>query len=155
MRSCNTQGVVYQERVIVLVSLEKKMFLIPSRLSVYKDKIFVYFKLVGIPPDMKITSMYVNIPLIKAKESFVVDVREITSDWSPKDINKGDFPSRSKVKKILKGLPNKTELRIDVTEFKKKWRNDKKLNFGIYIKMKNKDIKYIENNPPYLIIDTI
>ncbi|WP_157047281.1 hypothetical protein [Alkaliphilus metalliredigens] len=120
-----------------------------------KDKLFVSFNLAGIPRDMNVTSMVLHVPLLSFSTSTTVYIKEITTGWSEKAMKKGDFPLRSKEKQILKCAPGQEEIIIDMTGFEKKWRLKERDNYGIYIRLKNKDIKYIKSNPTFLIIDTI
>ncbi|SCY57674.1 hypothetical protein [Alkaliphilus peptidifermentans] len=136
-------------------SLEKKMFFLPNKLFIRKDRIYVSFNLSVIPSDMKVTFMELHIPLIKLSKATNVYVKEITGGWSEKMMKKGIFPPRSKLLKQMKCNGRQDNLIIDVTIFRSKWRLKKKLNHGIYVKLKDTNIKYLEENPPYLIIDTI
>lgn len=76
-------------------------------------------------------------------------------EWSEKEIKDGYFPPRTKEKQILKCSPKQEEILADISKFGNKWRVSRKHNYGIYIRLKNVNIEYVENNPPFLIIDTI
>jgi len=104
---------------------------------------------------MNVTYMVLHIPLPSFSTSTKVYVKEITARWSEKSMKKGSFPSRSNLLQLINCPSKQDELIINVTNFREKWRLKRKYNHGIYVKVKNKNIKYLEANPPYLVIDTI
>ncbi|MFZ7102539.1 MAG: DNRLRE domain-containing protein [Peptococcaceae bacterium] len=136
-------------------SLEKKMFFLPNRLFIKKDKLFLAFNLSVIPRDMDVTSMFLYIPLPGYATSTNVYVKEITSRWSEKSLKKGSTPTRSGLLQLISCPPKQDTLNINVTNLHPKWRLKRKNNHGIYIRFKNQNIKHLESNPPYLVIDTI
>ncbi len=136
-------------------SLEKKMFIIPDRLYVIRDLLFVSFNLANVPRDMKVTTMNLHVPLVKATAPTNVYVKEITASWSEKGLQKGEIPSFSNMKKILRPSPKQRELVINVTPNVKKWYTKGTHNHGIVIKIDKQSSKYLESNPPFLILDTI
>jgi hypothetical protein len=131
------------------------MFFLPNRLFVKQDKLFISFNLSVIPRDMDVTFMAIHLPLLSFSTTTKVYVKEITAGWSEKSMKKGSFPPRSNMLQLLKCSPGQDELIINVTDFRKKWRLKKKQNYGIHVRLKDKQIKYLEDNPPYLVIDTI
>ena len=137
-----------------MISLEKKMFIIPSRFCAIRDILFVSFNLGNIPLDMKITVMNLHLPLSKAKEETTIYIKEIAESWSEKGIEIGQFPKFTNAKKVVKVAPKQKELVINVSGFVNKWYT-KQNNHGIFIKLEGKSTKYLEGNPPFLIIDTI
>jgi|GEM_PF-2472325 len=137
-----------------MISLEKKMFILPNRFYAMRDYLFVSFNLGNVPRDMKVTAMNLHVPLIIAKEDTTIYIKEIGGGWTERGIEKGQIPKFTKAKKVLKTKPKQKELVINVSGFMIKW-NSKQNNHGIFIKLENKSTKYLEENPPFLIVDTI
>ncbi len=138
-----------------MASLEKKMFFLPSRLAVSKDRIYVAFNLSVVPRDMAITSMSLHIQLPKFYKPSTITISPLISGWSEASIKKGILPARSKTIQQLKFIPGKREQLINVAAYKTKWRQRKLGNHGIYICFKDKQLQYVLTHPPYLVIDTI
>lgn len=131
------------------------MFLLPSRLFVVKNTLFVSFNMGNIPRDMRVTSTVFHLPLLKSVTPINVYIKEIVTGWNEKGIEKGIFPTCSTIKQVLKCSPRQRELVVDITPLGKKWILSRKYNHGIYIELEKKNIKYLENNPPFLIVDTV
>lgn len=138
-----------------MVSLEKKMFFLPYKLYAKKDKLLVSFNLAVIPKDMKVKAIELHIPLIKSNEAHIVKVAEITEGWSEETIKLVGIPKERRVVQIVKSIPQQRELIINVTAFHKKWRVKKDNNYGVLVSIKNLDLGYLENKPPFLVVDTI
>lgn len=109
----------------------------------------------NIPRDMRVTSTILHLPLLKSVTPINAYMKEIITAWNEKGIKVGNFPTCSTVKQILKCAPMQRELVVDITPFGKKWILSRKYNHGIYIELEKKNIKYLENNPPFLIVDTV
>ena len=131
------------------------MYILPRRFFVMKDKLFVSFNLSNIPRDMKITSVELHLPFRSSTVPANVYIKEITSRWNENGIKIGRFPTLSKIRRVLKCYPRQKELVANITLLGKKWYTKHAYNYGIFIKVENKNIKYLENDPPFLIIDTI
>lgn len=131
------------------------MYILPNRFFIIKDKLFVSFNLSNIPRDMKITSVEFHLPLLRSIASNNIYIKEITSRWNENGLKTGKIPTLSKAKKILRPNPRKKELVVNMTLVGKQWYSNHKMNHGIFVKIEKKNMKYLENNPPFLIIDTI
>lgn len=138
-----------------MASLEKKMFIIPSRLYTIRDLLFISFNLWNIPRDMKITSMNLHLPLIISRESTNVYIKDIVTVWSEEGLKKGKLPKLSKLKRTVTAKPRQRELIINVSSYINKWNLGGHQNNGIMIKLSNKKTKYLEGNLPFMILDTI
>lgn len=136
-------------------SLEKKMFFLPRKLFIKKDKLFMTFNLSVIPRDMEITLMLLYIPLPGFPTATKVYVKEIKDKWSKKSIKKGNLPPRSPSIYSFFSAPQEKLLEINVTYFREKWRLKVDENYGIYIRLKNRQLQYLEDDPPYLVLNTI
>ncbi len=134
-------------------SLEKKMFFLPNKFYVVRNKLFVSFNLKVIPRDMKVTHTVLHLTLPKPKSSTKVYLKEIKTHWDKESIEKGILPQLSKTRRYFKTTAEQKELAINVTALSMKWLKKNKYNHGIYIKIKNaRKNKYYY---PYLITDTI
>jgi len=120
-----------------------------------RDKLFVSFNLANIPRDMKVTSVEIHLPLRSSTVSSNIYIKEITSRWSEKEIKVGKLPTLSKAKRILRTHPKQKELVVNMTLAGKRWYSNYKTNHGIFVKIEKKNIEYLENDPPFLIINTI
>ncbi len=139
----------------MLSSLEKKMFFLPNRLFVQGYRLFVSFNIAVIPVDMNVLFIAFHALLPKISRSAVMYVKEITADWNEKSIKNGIFPPCTNTR-YLPCYPGQDELIIDITAFNLKWRFKNKENYGIYLKLKTGEaVHFPEDNPPYLIVDTI
>ncbi len=138
-----------------LVSLEKKMYILPNRFFIMNNKLFVSFNLSNIPRDMTVTSVEFHLPLINLKSTTNIHIKEIISRWNEKELKSGKLPIFSKERRILKARPNQKELIADMTLLGKRWYLSHKMNHGIFVMVEKKNMKYLEKNPPFLIIDTI
>ncbi len=137
-----------------LITLEKKMLILPQRLQIVKELAFMSFNLVDVPKDMKITKINMHIPLNNSNISSKVHINEIISTWSRDLVSKGKYPPSKTIS--LHRIPHKSkELIIDVSNFKSKWCRQSGLNHGIVIKFEKLNPAYLEMNPPFIIVDTI
>ncbi|OEH86529.1 hypothetical protein BHU72_13030 [Desulfuribacillus stibiiarsenatis] len=136
-------------------SLEKKMFFLPYKLFVRQSRLYIAFNLSVIPRDMEITSMYLHVQLPKHHTPTTVYLKRLLTYWDEASLRNGIVPSRSQKARLLRYTPEQTELIINVTNYRNLWRKRKKNNHGIYLWAKGKNFKYIESNPPYLVLETI
>lgn len=139
----------------MMASLEKKMFIIPNRFYVIRELLFISFSLGNIPRDMKITSMNLHLPLAITREATNIYMKDIATGWSEEGLKKGVFPKLSRTKRTIKVKPRQRELIINVSSYINKWNLGRNYNNGFLIKIENKKTKYLESNPPFIILDTI
>lgn len=136
-------------------SLEKKMFFLPSRLAIIRDRIYVSFALSSIPKDMDIKTMYLHIQLPVYRKATTIKVNRVTTTWSETSISEANRPALSKKSRAYKFIPLTSEQVIDVTHFKKNWRRVRRYNHGVCVQFKGKKtLQYIDNHPPFLVVGT-
>lgn len=139
-----------------MVSLEKTMFFLPVKYKIIDNKVYVSFNLLVIPIDMTITKMILNIPLSKAQQGSIVTIRKVASNWNERNLSEGKFPAVTNVLHESKITGKESELVVDLTIFKDSWHKVGRKNYGIVIIFnKIRDKIFLEENSPYLIVETL
>lgn len=136
-----------------MVSLEKKMFLLPTKFVVKDSRAFIYFNLAPVPKDMSIVKSTLCIPVRKQSSPSTVFVKKIKTKWKESQIETGIMPKLSKIKNSVKCTSKLNEIVIDVTEFHNKSR--KKSNYGIYVSSRDGKNRFRSDRTPYLVLETI
>lgn len=134
--------------------IKKMIFFIPSRICVLRNNIFLSFNPSVIPPDMKITSAFVHVPLASVNKVVHAYIIDIKSDWNASSLKKGKLPVFETGFRQVTLAAGEKVLVIDVLDKCKKWRT-KKYNRGFCIQVLPARAVNPRVTKPYLLAETM
>lgn len=114
------------------------------------------YNLFVIPADMEVTKMTLKIPISPEQYGTNLTIRKLASNWKESDIDKGMFPAVTIVLYENKIPFGQKVLEVDLTIFKHLWAKERRKNNGIVLHFsKIQNEVFVEENAPYLIVETI